>query len=182
MALSKSQRSNLIFFGIIALIFFTPIKGHIQGFVHRLISPPLSDKVIEEADYDWDLKGINTADYNFENAKGKVAFINYWATWCPPCREEMPSIQKLYIDYKDKVEFVFITKEDAETVNSFLNKKNYSLPSYNEKSKSPSEFYYSSIPTTFVLNKKGEIVDYVVGSANWNTSSFRKKLDKLLEE
>ena len=94
----------------------------------------------------------------------------------------MPSIQKLYDDYKDKVVFVLITKENTKTVNSFLDKKGYSMPSYNELSKSPSEFYFSSIPTTFVLNKKGEIVDYVVGSANWNSSNFREKLDKLLEE
>ncbi len=180
MVLSKSQRSNLIFFGILALIFFTPLRGHIQGFIHRLIQPELTDRVIEDIDYNWKLKGLNTNDYNFEDAKGKVVFVNFWATWCPPCRAEMPSIQKLYNDYMDKVEFVFITNEKAETVNSFLNKKNYSLPSYNEKNKTPSEFYTSSIPTTFVLNKKGEIVEYIVGVKDWNSSSFRKKLDDLL--
>jgi len=188
MALSKSQRSNLIFFGILAIIFFTPLRGYIQEYVGKakmlLISPSVEDSGsrVVVSNYLWNLKGINTSDYNFENAKGKVVFLNFWATWCPPCRAEMPSIQKLFDDYKDKVEFVFITNENPEKVIPFLKKNNYSLPSYNQYTREPNEFKVSSIPATYLINKKGEIVIHSVGSSDWNSKKIRTLLDKLLSE
>ncbi len=188
MALNKSQRSNLIFFGIMALIFFTPLRGYIQEYVGKakmlLISPSVEDSEdrIQIADYRWNLKGINTDDYNFETAKNKVVFLNFWATWCPPCRAEMPSIQKVFEDYKNKIEFVFITNENPEKVNSFLTKNKYTFSSFNEITRSPKEFSVSTIPTTYIINKKGEIVVHTLGSANWNSDKIRKLLDDLIAE
>lgn len=188
MALSKSQRSNLIFFGIIALIFFTPLRGHLQEFVGKVKMAVFSPSVenvndrVSLTSYKWNLKGINAADYNFEDANGKVVFVNFWATWCPPCRAEMPSIQKLYNDYKNKVEFVFISNEESRKVSDFLTKNNYTLPSYNQFNASPTEFSVSSIPATYLLNKKGEIVIHSVGSSDWNSAKIRKVLDELLDE
>ncbi|MCF6280555.1 MAG: TlpA family protein disulfide reductase [Flavobacteriaceae bacterium] len=181
MALSKSQRSNLIFFGIIALMLFTPIVQKVKMFIFSPSIENIENRVVI-SNYKWNLKGINTTDYNFEKANGKVAFVNFWATWCPPCRAEMPSIQKLYDDYKDKIEFIFQTDEAPTTVIDFLNKNNYSLPSYNEFSKPPSEFKVTSIPATYLLNKKGEIVIHSVGAENWNSNKIRKLLDELLNE
>ncbi|PHR70308.1 MAG: thiol-disulfide oxidoreductase [Lutibacter sp.] len=140
------------------------------------------DNRITISDYKWNLKGINTADYNFENANGKVVFVNFWATWCPPCRAEMPSIQKLYNDYKDKIEFIFISNEKSGTVDNFLSKNNYTLPSYNQLNASPQEFSVSSIPATYLLNKKGEIVIHSVGASDWNSDKIRKLLDELIDK
>jgi len=188
MALSKSQRSNLIFFGILALIFFTPLRGYIQEYVGKakmlLISPSVEDSEsrVVVSNYQWNLKGINTNDYNFENTKNKVVFLNFWATWCPPCRAEMPSIQKLYDDYKDKVEFVFITNENPAKVNSFLKENNYSLPAFNQLTRNPKEFRVSSIPATYLINKKGEIVVHSIGASDWNSAKIRKLLDELINE
>lgn len=188
MSLSKSQRSNLIFFGIIAFIFFTPLRGYIQEYVGKakmlLFSPSVEDSGsrVKVTDYRWNLKGINTSDYNFENANGKVVFLNFWATWCPPCRAEMPSIQKLYNDYKDKVEFIFITNEKPETVKQFLNKNSYTLPAYNELTRTPKEIQVSSIPATYLINKKGEIVVHSVGATAWNSEKIRKLLDELIAQ
>lgn len=186
MKLSKSQRSNLIFFGIIAIIFFTPIRGYIQEFSAKILatSPATIDQEnrVGVADFNWNLKGINTADYNFVNAKEKVVFINFWATWCPPCRAEMPAIQNLFDLYKDKVEFIFVTNEDHNIVNTFLNEKKYTLPSYNQYNNTPKEFSISSIPATYIINKKGEIVVHKVGPADWDSEKTKNLLDQLLLE
>lgn len=188
MKLNKSQRSNLIFFGIIAIIFFTPLRGILQVYASKakmmILSP--SEESVENrvvvASYDWNLKGINTTDVKINTSNGKVVFVNFWATWCPPCRAEMPSIQNLYVDYKDKIEFVFVTSEKPKVVIDFLDKNEYSLPSYNRYNQGPSEFKVSSIPATYVLNKKGEIVVHEVGAVNWNSKKFRSLLDELLSE
>jgi len=186
MKINKSQRSNLIFLIVIALIFFTPLRGVLQVAVSKakmfVFPPSIDNDGAVLANYDWKLKGINVDDYDFESVKGKVVFVNFWATWCPPCRAEMPSIQKLYDDYKDKVEFIFVSNEKSGTVSNFLTKNNYSLPSYNQFNNSPPEFSVSSIPATYLLNKKGEIVIHSIGAENWNSDKIRKLLDELLNE
>ena len=186
MKITKPQRSNLIFLIIIAVIFFTPLRGYIQVFVSKakmvVMAPSIDDNGPVISDFDWKLKGINTGDYDFESAKGKVVFVNFWATWCPPCRAEMPSIQKLYNDYGDKIEFVFHTNElESDKVNAFLEKNNYTLPSFNSYNNQPKEFNVSTIPATFILDKNGMIVIHEVGAVDWNSDEFRKLLDELLE-
>ena len=186
MKFSKSQRSNLIFFGIIAVIFFTPIRGYIQEFTAKILATtPVKieqENRVGVTDFNWNLKGINTVDYNFVNARDKVVFINFWATWCPPCRSEMPAIQNLYDLYKDKVKFIFVTNEDQSIVSKFLNKENYTLPSYNQYTNTPKEFSVSSIPATYIINTKGEIVVHKVGPADWDSEKTQKLLDELLLE
>jgi thiol-disulfide isomerase/thioredoxin len=186
MKLNKSQRSNLLLLAIIALLIFTPIGGKVKEIVARIMSTAPSieniDNRVVVTDYDWKLKGLNVKNYNFEEARGKVAFVNYWATWCPPCRAEMPDIQALYDDYKDKVEFIFITNEKGDVVTKFLNKKDYNLPSYNQLSNGPSQFNVSSIPATYLLNKSGEIVVHKIGPADWDGKKVRALLDSLLLE
>lgn len=188
MALKKSKCSNIIFFGIIGIIIITYLTGPLHTVASKIrmtVFPPsvenTKNRVVVE-DYKWDLKGINTEDFNFENAKEKVVFVNFWATWCPPCRAEMQSIQNLYDDYKNEVIFIFQTDEKPTVVKDFLTKKKYSLPSYNIYTNPPTEFTVSSIPATYLLNKKGEIVIHKVGAANWNSDKMRKLLDELIAE
>lgn len=185
MQFSKSQKSNLILFGVLALIFFTPLRGIVQEYGARLLSfspsvENINDRVAVE-NYHWELKGINTEDYNFSKNEGKVVLVNFWATWCPPCRAEMPSLQSLFDDYKGKVEFVFVTNENVFKVQRFLKKKNYDLPSYVQNSYAPKEFTVSSIPATFILDKRGKIVVHKVGPADWNGDKVRSLLDELIK-
>ncbi|MBV1888371.1 MAG: TlpA family protein disulfide reductase [Urechidicola sp.] len=185
MKITKSQRSNIIFLILIAAILFTPLRRYIQVAVSKakmaVFSPSLENEGVVISNFDWKLEGINSDDYDFNTAKGKVVFVNFWATWCPPCRAEMPSIQKLYNDYSDKVEFVFFTSEETDVVNAFLDKNKYNLPAYNSYNNWPSEFKVSTIPATYIVDKNGAIVIHEIGAVDWNSDKFRELLDKLIE-
>jgi len=189
MKLSKKMISNIIFYGLIIFI-LTPFGRaktlQVVSYVKSAVFSPSVTKLEERtpiSTMDLDLKGILHAnDINLSDLKGKVIFLNYWATWCPPCRAEMPSIQQLYNDYKDKMAFVFITNEPKEKVVTYYNKNNFSLPTYNLQSNPAPEISTRSLPTTFIIDKQGRIVEKEVGASNWNSSGYRKMFDALLIE
>jgi len=129
--------------------------------------------------YDWQLIGVNTADLDFNTLKNNVVFVNFWATWCPGCVAEKPSIQALYNDYKDKIVFLSVTNDPKDKVDAYFKKKGYNLPVYNLKTREPKELLSESIPTTFVIDKKGFIV-IKSGRADWDTAKTRRYLDDLI--
>lgn len=131
--------------------------------------------------YHWELEGFNTENINFSEFKDKVIFVNFWATWCPPCRAELPMIQKLYNEYKEKVTFVFVTNENWNTVNKFFIEKGYDLPVYNSLSTPPQKFTETnSIPASYLIDKNGVILISEVGAANWNSAKVHKLIDELI--
>ena len=131
----------------------------------------------------WVLNGLyNATNLNLESLEGEVVFINHWATWCPPCRAEMPSLAKLYSDYNDRVSFLFITNESVKEVEPYLSANNYNFPTYNPGSAIPKEINSSSLPATFILDKSGRVALQEFGAADWNSGSVRNLLDTLLEE
>jgi len=126
-----------------------------------------------------DLQGKQIA---FESLKGKVIFLNIWATWCPPCIAEMPNIQKLYNKVgSDKIAFVMLSVDESgmEKVKKFINKKNYTFPVYMPASSFPQEFYSDAIPTTFIISPEGKIVAKQEGMADYNTPEVADFLQNL---
>lgn len=117
--------------------------------------------------------------------KGKVVFINFWATWCPPCRAEMPSISKLYKHYKANPSIVFITADadgKLEKSQKFLNRKKYELPLYAVNSAVPASIFSGTLPTTLVIDKKGAIVFRHEGLADYGDAKFSAFLDQIISE
>ena len=186
MKLNKKKISNLIFVIILVLFFIPNTRGMMQIYLTRIFSfsPDLVEKDKREkvVSYEWKLHGVNTESMNFDTAKGKVVLLNYWATWCPPCIAEMPSLQKLYNDYKDKVVFVFLTEDDDPELNKFMNDKNYNYPIYRSLSPHQKPFVHKPIPGTYLLDKKGNVVIYKRGAADWDTKKVKDILDKLIAE
>ena len=180
MRITKKQITNIGFVILIGLMIYPPTKVY---FIRLISFSPSETKVYNQPkikETDWQLKGLNTKNVNLKELENKVVFVSFWATWCAPCIAEIPSMQKLYNDYKDNVTFLFVTNEDWQTVSTFYTKKEFDFPTYNQFTKAPKEFNVTSIPATFIIDKKSNIVVDKRGAANWNSSAIRSILDKLL--
>ncbi len=141
---------------------------------------------IEEADreavgdFNWNLVDSQGKTVNFQEMEGNVVLINFWATWCPPCIAEMPNLNELYTDYKDKISFVFVANDNVKSVNAYLKKNNYNLPVYYTSDDAPTALYSKSIPATFLIDDQGKIVMKEIGSSDWNSTNVRNQIDELL--
>ncbi len=167
--------------------FFTPLGPKVRGYAGRLWSKNAvalkTDRQVTDAAYEWQLTGTDGNPYDFAEVKGKVVFLNFWATWCGPCLKEMPVIQKLYDDYGDKVGFLLVTQEETAKVDAFLKKKKYTLPIYfTGTADIPEELASKSIPTTYIIGKSGKIALAETGARDWNSEEVRTILDGLLAE
>lgn len=174
--------SNILFTIAMAVVLYPPSRIWI---LRQMSFTPSIEKVNEKkviSNYNNELRGLNTADLNFSQFKGKVIFLNFWATWCPPCVAELPYIQALHNDYKDKVAFVFIANEKWSDIDSFFKEKGYDFPIYQYK-KAPLKDLptVNSIPRTFIIDKQGNIRVDKSGSADWNSTAFRAQMDTLLK-
>lgn len=115
--------------------------------------------------------------------KGKVLFINFWATWCPPCKAEIPSLSNLYgkLGNDSNIKFLFLSNENPDLVKQFAKKWETNLP-FSTSLQIPSSLEASSLPTTHIINKKGELVSTHSGMANWDNDSFIAQIESLSKE
>lgn len=192
MKINRKMIYNIIFFGFIIFL-FTPyglstkaklIQGvaYIKSTLFSLSADKVEDRKLISS-FNTKLTAIyNANDINLNELKGNVIFINYWGTWCAPCIAEMPSIQSLYNDYKNKVIFVFITSDSKIKTTEFYQKNNYSLPTYNLASEIAPEISTTSLPTTFIVDKNGKLALRGTGVSNWNSIKIRRILDDLISE
>jgi len=138
--------------------------------------------MITDEEYNVELKGMNVPDTNLQNLKGKNLFLNFWGTWCPPCIEEWPTIQKLYEDKNDKIDFVLIAMMDKEDkVKEFLKKNDYDVPVYIASSPLPQKFMVTIFPTTYIIAKDGRILKREEGAQDWDSQEMRSFLDQLAQ-
>jgi peroxiredoxin len=129
-----------------------------------------------------DLKGKKLELRNF---KGKVVFINFWATWCGPCKEEMPSIEALYQQFKEK-DFVFLTisvdYEGKKPVKEFIEKQRYTFPVLLDPKCETLDLYkVKGIPTTILIDKNRKMIGKATGPRNWKSPEAISLLNLLLE-
>ena len=114
--------------------------------------------------YDAQGNEVKLSDY-----LGTPVVINFWATWCPPCREEMPEFQRAYVRYGYKIQFLMINvASGGDTVSvaeNFVQKKGYTFPVFHDTDFDAADTYnVTGIPTTYFISADGYIVSYVVGS------------------
>jgi len=189
----KSPFSKIIDFFFLALLLtllFPQGRMAVGGFVNRaksMVSQPglIEERVpVAESSFNWEMTTVDNSSFDLKNSKGKVIFLNLWATWCPPCVGEMPGIQDLYDKFKDnpKVEFVLVSNEAIGTINKFIERKEYTFPVFSSQVQTPPAFATRSIPTTYVISKKGEIVVKEIGAVNWGGKKMEGIIDQLLNE
>ena len=184
--------SDIFFVGILIAFLIPQSRFQLGAWINQIkmvfVSPSVNDEgqtiSLKETDYNMTFQGLDGNSLEVSGLKGKVIFLNLWATWCPPCVAEMPSIQKLYEKYKDNKEIVFliVSNEKPAPVEKFMTKKGYTFPVYLNKFKMPEAFITKNIPTTFVISKEGEIIVKEVGSVNWASDETIEIIDNLIAE
>lgn len=171
---------------IILAYLFGPLDFYINSYSNRYLSenplPPEAREGDVFTEYDWELTTFDGRLYPISEAEGKVMLINFWATWCPPCVAEMPDLQELYRDYGSEVEFLFVARDRESRVKRFIEKKGYEIPVYYEKGLTPKILYNLALPTTFIIDSKGQLIEAYAGERDWNSPEVQALLDRLLEE
>lgn len=122
---------------------------------------------------------------NIKDLKGKIVLINFWATWCPPCQEELKRVQKEIVDRFKGKDFVFLAisrEETKEQVKKFREKNGYTFPmGLDPERKIYSKFATATIPRNFIIDKKGKIVEIEIGYSEESFTKMIEKLEKLLK-
>lgn len=134
-------------------------------------------------DYEFTLKDLQGKKLEMSALKGKVIFLNLWATWCGPCRVEMPSIQKLYesVD-KENIAFVMLSLDQegqTDKIRQYVSEKEFSFPVYQPASPLPKILRVKMIPATFIIGPDGKVKTKRSGMANYDTDGMRKYLVEL---
>ena len=134
------------------------------------------------ADYNLSLVRLDDKLIDLHDFKGKTIFLNFWASWCPPCRAEMPTIQNLYEILKNKNDVVFVLvslDDDVSKAKSFIKNEGFTFPVYFLNSSLPQIYNTGTIPSTFVISKEGRIAVKHTGMADYDSKKFIDFLDNL---
>ena len=179
----------LALFGILYITgLLTTIMGGLQSLILAtgLISPNISAELTDKNfDYQGRFTAIDGNVIDLQEYRGKTLFINLWATWCPPCRAEMPHIDKLFQNTKEteNLEFLMIAlDEDFEKSKKYIEDKNFTFPVVHATYGLNHSLQSQSIPTTLVVGPNGKILFYQEGMSNFNTAEFRDFLVKSSEK
>jgi peroxiredoxin len=146
------------------------------------ISPIKGDKKAP----DFSSKDLTGKKVELGQFKGKVIFLNFWATWCSPCKEEMPSMEVLHKQFQEK-NFILLTVsvdyEGLKPVKEFMNKYHYTFPVLlDPKCKTLNLFQVKGIPTTFIIDKKGRMLGKAVGPRDWKSPEVISLMNLLIEK
>lgn len=188
---NKKNISNAIFAVLLLVLIFVPEAKAImmQGLMKvGLFSP--NTAALEKTDglkVSENLSGILFKDasgkvVDLGSLKGKVVFLNFWATWCPPCLAEMPAVNKLYNQFKADKDVVFILVDadsDFAKAQKYMDRKGYELPVYAAASGIPDVIFKGALPTTVVFDKMGRISYHESGAANYASDKFIDFVKKL---
>ena len=160
----------------------TEVIGQVQRLVVAtgLMQPNVFDESEQKlADYNFTLTDFDGKKISFEELKGKTIFLNFWATWCPPCIAEMPDIHDLYLKMKanNDVAFVLVSvDDDFEKAKAYIDRKEYEFPIYSMASRRPPVFQNNVVPTTYIISKEGYVVVQKSGMAKYDTKEIRSLL------
>jgi thiol-disulfide isomerase/thioredoxin len=132
-----------------------------------------------------DLEGrfadLDGQEFSFADLRGKVVLVNLWATWCPPCRAEMPFLQNLWEKFKDddRVRVLCISPETPDELRADPLSQSLSMPLYSFSTPIPPELEAESLPTTYIFDTKGRVVFGHTGMARWDSPEIITYLEAL---
>ncbi len=169
---------------IVGIMTITGWMNGVSGYLNSMTEGSITEEEEETEEverlpaFDFTLEDQFGNKHTLSDYKGKVVFLNFWATWCPPCKKEMPDIEKLYQEFnlnqdeviilgvaEPKTEENFNTREvDKEGVIAFLDKNNYTFPTlFDEKGEVFRGYHIQAFPTTYFIDKEGKVLGYYPG-------------------
>ena len=178
--------TDFLFIILVVLLINPGTRTGVSSFFIKMTSLPPSTLDVEEqssvSEYsnDWLLYDLDGNVYTYGDLNKKPVFLNLWATWCPPCIAELPSIKELYSKYNKEVNFILVSNEDPAIVKAFAEKNDYKNLNFYVSRDTPHDFESQSIPTTYVISKEGIILINKKGAARWNSDKMNNLLDNLI--
>lgn len=132
---------------------------------------------------DFTLTSLDGTDYTLSSLKGKVVLIDFWATWCPPCRSSIPVFINLYNKYNEKGFIVLgISREERTVLKGFQDANMIPYPILLDNKNIAQEYGVTAIPTIFIIDKKGKVRKTQLGFSPEAEAIFDTLIDSLLTE
>ncbi|WP_432695219.1 TlpA family protein disulfide reductase [Marinobacterium sp. YM272] len=154
-----------------------------------LLTLPLGASAQSSAEselYGLSFPGLNGADHRFEQHRGEVVLVNFWATWCPPCVREMPALNRLQSAFEGRPFSVLAISagETADEVSSFVEKLDLPLDLtllIDSEGRTFKEFELRGLPMSYLFSAQGELVEVISGEEEWDSEAWQARIEKLLE-
>jgi thiol-disulfide isomerase/thioredoxin len=182
------KAGDVIFWLLLVMLIIPGPRKAISTAVNRvalLIKSPgmiAPDRQVEldNDDLAWRIRTGSGAIISLQDLEGKPVFLNFWASWCPPCVAELPEIARAYEKHGEEVAFLLVTDQEPGVVEAFMEKHGYEFPVAYVLSALPGPLDHGSIPTTFIISPEGKIVVQKTGAANWDSGSTDRIFEQLL--
>jgi thiol-disulfide isomerase/thioredoxin len=148
--------------------------------IENIDGPMLSD-----SDYRFAMKTADGKTVSLNDFRGDVVFVNVWASWCPPCVAEMPTIETLYenVGNQENIRFIMLSMDEKrQKAVDFMESRAFSMPYYFPASSMPAEFRSQYLPTTYIVSKKGQIIYKKEGIADYSSTNFARWMIELAQK
>lgn len=147
--------------------------------------PPPASVVVGELAPEFTLVNMEGERVSLADYRGQVVVLNFWATWCPPCREEKPTMERLYQQFKDDgLVFLAINVEENghQVVSEYLMNNSFSFPILLDgKAEVQGMYGVFRYPESYIIDRDGTVVEHIIGGRDWMESSTYRKIESLLK-
>ncbi len=196
---NKSSQTSYILIGLVLLVLITGIGFAISDQMQTGPPGEQSASATPAPDMSGGLEGKMAPDFELSNAagqkvtlaqyRGKVVFLNFWATWCEPCKEEMPSMERLYQKMKGRPFEILAVSLDTKAesvVPAFFEKTKISLsfPILTGQGQEIAKQKYQTtgVPESFIIDADGKVIKHVIGSYEWDSAQIMDYFETLIKE
>ena len=144
------------------------------------------NRQMETEGADFTVYDLNTKALSLSSLKGKVLIINFWATWCAPCVEELPSLNKLAESFPKKLIILAVSNERTDSITNFLMAfpvfhSNF-IPANVSRKKMLSSFSVQAFPESYILDKTGKLTEKIIGPQKWDSPEWKEKIKQLIQK
>lgn len=174
------KRTLLLLIAVLLLL-----SGNCLAGASRPDKAPGGAALVGQPAPDFQLKTVDGRSIRLSDLKGKVVLVNFWATWCPPCKQEMPSMERLYARLHNQgleILAVNIESDGDEVLPEFLRQHPHTFPILMDLEGDVQQTYgVFRFPETFVVDKTGKVVQHIIGGRDWTSRDIVSALKKLLQ-